>query len=163
MAHKTVPKYRRQKSRSGDRAFVELGGVRCYLSAFNSPESRVWTGHSRVGSVRAPPTVSVHGQRRYRFAPAVQELRVFDPQVGGRRRTMPRSSRNGSSGVGQRRGFHRWDRRIAHTLRRPHSQSTLHSPLLRPSEPKDRPTCHRNEGSGPLVTRRAGHPHPLIG
>ena len=103
--------------------------------------------------------LSVHGPRRHRGAPAVQQLRVSDSHVGGKRQTMPRISRNGSSGVGQRPCIHRWYRRITHTLRCLQSQ-TLHSPLLRPSEPIDRPRCHRDEGPGPLVTRRAGHAPP---
>ncbi len=40
MARKSIPKYRKQKNKSGDRAFVELGGSRVYLGAFNSAESR---------------------------------------------------------------------------------------------------------------------------
>jgi integrase len=40
MARKPIPKYRRQKTKSGDRAFVELAGSRVYLGAYDSPESR---------------------------------------------------------------------------------------------------------------------------
>lgn len=40
MTGKHLPRYRRQKSRHGDRAFVELGGRRVYLGPHDSPESR---------------------------------------------------------------------------------------------------------------------------
>ncbi len=40
MARTSIPKYRKQKNKSGDRAFVELGGVRRYLGLYDSPESR---------------------------------------------------------------------------------------------------------------------------
>ena len=40
MAKKSVPKYRRQKSKKGDRAFVELGGTRRYLGEFGTSASR---------------------------------------------------------------------------------------------------------------------------
>jgi len=35
-----TPKYRKQKSTGGDRAFVELNGSRLYLGQWNTPESR---------------------------------------------------------------------------------------------------------------------------
>lgn len=41
-----TPKYRRQKGKHGDRAFVELGGARCYLGAYGTPESRVAYGRA---------------------------------------------------------------------------------------------------------------------
>lgn len=40
MSSKPIPKYRKQKSSKGDRAFVELSGIRHYLGGFNTPESR---------------------------------------------------------------------------------------------------------------------------
>lgn len=41
MARKThPPAYRKQAGKNGDRAFVELGGVRRYLGQYGSPESR---------------------------------------------------------------------------------------------------------------------------
>lgn len=40
MSQKPIPKYRRQKNPSGDRAFVELSGKRVYLGAYDSPQSR---------------------------------------------------------------------------------------------------------------------------
>jgi hypothetical protein len=39
-----IPSYRRQKTKSVDRAFVELGGIRHYLGTYNSPESRAKYG-----------------------------------------------------------------------------------------------------------------------
>jgi integrase len=56
MAHTTSsPKYRRQRSATADRAFVELNGVRQYLGVYNSAESREafhravaeWTANGR--------------------------------------------------------------------------------------------------------------------
>ena len=40
MSHNAIPKYRRQKSQTSDRAFVDLNGVRHYLGAYDSAESR---------------------------------------------------------------------------------------------------------------------------
>ena len=40
MSNKPIPKYRKQKSNKGDRAFVELSGVRNYLGGYNTTESR---------------------------------------------------------------------------------------------------------------------------
>ncbi|MFV1968454.1 MAG: hypothetical protein ACC628_23770 [Pirellulaceae bacterium] len=40
MARNAIPTYRKQKTKSGDRAFVELGGVRHYLGPHGSKESR---------------------------------------------------------------------------------------------------------------------------
>lgn len=58
MASKAIPSYRKQKSKSGDRAFVEIGGTRHYLGAFGSDESREryarviaeWAATGRAGS-----------------------------------------------------------------------------------------------------------------
>lgn len=41
MARKSIPKYRKQKTKSGIRAFVELSGIRFYLGEYGSDESRV--------------------------------------------------------------------------------------------------------------------------
>ncbi len=40
MKRKSIPSYRKQKTKSGDRAFVELGGSRVYLGAYDSSASR---------------------------------------------------------------------------------------------------------------------------
>jgi hypothetical protein len=40
MTRKTEPAYRRQRGKSGDRAFVELDGKRHYLGEYDSAESR---------------------------------------------------------------------------------------------------------------------------
>jgi len=40
MRKRSTPKYRLQKSDEGDRAFVELNGMRHYLGAYDSEESR---------------------------------------------------------------------------------------------------------------------------
>ena len=34
------PRYRKQKAKPGDRAFVELNGHRVYLGTYGTPESR---------------------------------------------------------------------------------------------------------------------------
>lgn len=77
MARKPVPKYRRQKGKTGDRAFVELGGVRRYLGVYDSPESREeygrliaeWEAGGR--HLPAPPgeiTISELAARYWTFA-----------------------------------------------------------------------------------------------
>lgn len=58
MARKSIPSYRKQKSKSGDRAFVEIAGTRHYLGVHGSDESREryarllaeWTTTGRAGS-----------------------------------------------------------------------------------------------------------------
>ncbi len=40
MARNSIPSYRKQKNKSGDRAFVEVRGTRHYLGAYGSDESR---------------------------------------------------------------------------------------------------------------------------
>lgn len=44
MAKKSIPSYRKQKTNGGDRAFVELGGIRRYLGEYDSPVSRARYG-----------------------------------------------------------------------------------------------------------------------
>ena len=60
------PKYRRQSSSSGDRAFVELDGDRVYLGPHGSPESRQlyhqvlkeWNANGRRRAV-APEAITI--------------------------------------------------------------------------------------------------------
>lgn len=40
MARNAIPSYRKQKTKSGDRAFVEVGRARHYLGVYGSDESR---------------------------------------------------------------------------------------------------------------------------
>jgi len=40
MSNQHTPKYRKQKGRSHDRAFVDLSGQRIYLGEYDSPESK---------------------------------------------------------------------------------------------------------------------------
>ena len=72
-----TPKYRKQKTKTGDRAFVELGARRHYLGSFGSPESRQafhrllaeWSANG--GSLPAPPDqitiVELMGRSLIRF------------------------------------------------------------------------------------------------
>jgi integrase len=47
MSRKTIPSYRKQRTKNGaDRAFVELGGVRHYLGAYGSDESQELYGRA---------------------------------------------------------------------------------------------------------------------
>lgn len=56
MTGKSTPKYRKQKTKNGARAFVELGGTRHYLGTYGSTESRAkygrligeWEGNGRT-------------------------------------------------------------------------------------------------------------------
>lgn len=66
MARNAIPMYRKQKTKSGDRAFVEVGGARHYLGVFGSGESREryarilaeWSATGRAGP-REPNEITI--------------------------------------------------------------------------------------------------------